>query len=251
MQRKPSGVRPHGVLPHGVLPHGAPPPRKLRATSAVAGLKEDRMPKKRPTKRPVKCAACLKMDCHAHGVDCFDGQGDPRDLLSEEDRRVLLCAAEIEAEHYCRLTRVEEIIEFGKRMGYERLGIAFCIGLAREAQLLDRLLSRTFSVFSVCCKACGIDKREFGLRKIRGEEQDETMCNPLGQAALLNAQNTQLNLILGLCIGHDLLFTKHSHAPVSTFAVKDRVLAHNPLGALYSRYYLKNRFGLRDPREKP
>ncbi len=69
------------------------------------------------------------------------------------------------------------------------------------------------------------------------------MCNPIGQAAILNAEETELNIIIGLCIGHDILFTEHSDAPVTTLAVKDRVLAHNPLGAVYSRYYLKNVFG--------
>ncbi len=65
------------------------------------------------------------------------------------------------------------------------------------------------------------------------------MCNPIGQALVLNKEKTDLNIILGLCIGHDILFTQHSAAPVTTLAVKDRVLAHNPLGALYSGYYLK------------
>lgn len=153
-------------------------------------------------------------------------------------------AGRTEAEFYCRLTRVWEIVEFSQRMGCERVGLAFCIGLSLEAKILDQLLSRSFTVFSVCCKACGLDKRELGLRKIRGEDKDETMCNPVGQAMLLNAEGTQLNLILGLCIGHDLLFTRHSEAPVSTFAVKDRVRAHNPLGALYSRYYRGTHFGL-------
>jgi len=42
---------------------------------------------------------------------------------------------------------------------------------------------------------------------------------------------------VGLCVGHDMLFTRHSRAPVTTLVVKDRVLAHNPAGALYSGYY--------------
>ncbi|OPY27009.1 MAG: hypothetical protein A4E27_00631 [Methanobacterium sp. PtaU1.Bin242] len=67
------------------------------------------------------------------------------------------------------------------------------------------------------------------------------MCNPLGQASFLNRENTDLNIIIGLCIGHDLLFTEHSKAPVTTLVVKDRVLAHNPLGAIYSKYY-QNKF---------
>jgi uncharacterized metal-binding protein len=53
-----------------------------------------------------------------------------------------------------------------------------------------------------------------------------------------------MNLVVGLCVGHDMLFTKRSEAPVTTFVVKDRVLAHNPVGAIYSGYYLEHRFGL-------
>jgi uncharacterized metal-binding protein len=55
---------------------------------------------------------------------------------------------------------------------------------------------------------------------------------------------TELNVVVGLCVGHDTLFTKHAAAPVTTFAVKDLVLAHNPLGAIYSGYFLKHRFGI-------
>ncbi|WP_442920361.1 DUF1847 domain-containing protein [Methanococcoides sp.] len=29
--------------------------------------------------------------------------------------------------------------------------------------------------------------------------------------------------MLGLCIGHDALFTQHSDAPVTTIALKDRI----------------------------
>lgn len=45
---------------------------------------------------------------------------------------------------------------------------------------------------------------------------------------VLNDLQTDLNIIVGLCIGHDILFTKYSEAPVTTFIVKDRVTGHNP-----------------------
>ncbi|RLG23763.1 hypothetical protein DRN77_03830, partial [Methanosarcinales archaeon] len=118
------------------------------------------------------------------------------------------------------------------------------IGLSTEARIIHEILSRDFEVHSVCCKVGGIDKDDLGLVKIRDARAHETMCNPLGQARVLNKERTDLNIILGLCIGHDILFTKYSDAPVTTLAVKDRVLAHNPLGAVYSRYYLKNVFGM-------
>lgn len=46
---------------------------------------------------------------------------------------------------------------------------------------------------------------------------------------------------MGLCVGHDCLFNRHSAAPVTTLVAKDRVLANNPAGALYTAgsYYRK------------
>jgi uncharacterized metal-binding protein len=82
---------------------------------------------------------------------------------------------------------------------------------------------------------CGISKDEYNLEKI--ESGFETTCNPMGQATILNKENTDLNIVIGLCVGHDTLFYKHSTAPVTTLVVKDRILAHNPLGYIYSGYY--------------
>ena len=62
----------------------------------------------------------------------------------------------------------------------------------------------------------------------------EAFCNPILQAEILNKAGTELNIIMGLCVGHDTLFIKHSKAPVTYLIVKDRVLCHNPAGALYT-----------------
>lgn len=67
------------------------------------------------------------------------------------------------------------------------------------------------------------------------------MCNPIAQARLLNKAETDLKIILGLCVGHDSLFLSYAEAPVTVLAVKDRVLAHNPLGAIYAGYYFDKR----------
>ena len=75
------------------------------------------------------------------------------------------------------------------------------------------------------------------------------MCNPIGQAIFLNEAKTELNIILGLCVGHDSLFIKYSKAPVTVFAVKDRVLGHNPLAVIYqAEAYYKNK--LFPPKDK-
>lgn len=133
--------------------------------------------------------------------------------------------------------RVIEIIEFCKRMGYKKLGVAFCGGLHREAILFTSILrNKGFEVVSVMCKVGGVDKAFLGIGaegKIGGEGH-ETMCNPIAQAEVLNSEKTDFNIMLGLCVGHDSLFLKHSEAMCTVFAVKDRLMGHNPLAALYT-----------------
>ena len=67
------------------------------------------------------------------------------------------------------------------------------------------------------------------------------MCNPLLQAEILNHEETELNIVLGLCVGHDALFLKKAKAFCTVLAAKDRVTGHNPLAALYTlhSYYQK------------
>ncbi len=141
-------------------------------------------------------------------------------------------------------TRIVEICEFAQKMGYTRLGIAFCIGLVKEAALVERIFkSRGFEVISVVCKAGRTPKDRIGLRDEEKIHQgtDEAMCNPIYQAKLLNHENTDFNILLGLCVGHDSLFFKYSQAPTTVLAVKDRVTGHNPLAAIYlsESYYRK------------
>ncbi len=133
-------------------------------------------------------------------------------------------------------TRLVEICEFAEKMGYKRLGLAFCGGLSREAAIVgELLLNRGFEVVSVVCKAGRSPKALLGLGKedtIHHDEK-ESMCNPVFQAKLLNHEKTEFNILLGLCVGHDSLFFRYSDAPVTVLAVKDRVTGHNPLAAIY------------------
>ncbi|HSR13504.1 MAG TPA: DUF1847 domain-containing protein [Thermodesulfobacteriota bacterium] len=133
-------------------------------------------------------------------------------------------------------TRVEEIIEFSRKMGYRKLGVAFCAGLMSEGKTFVSILDKHgFEVVSVCCKAGGVPKEFLGLEaqeKIRIGKFD-TMCNPIAQADLLNRAGTEFNVLVGLCVGHDSLFFKHAEAPSTVLVVKDRVLGHNPVAALY------------------
>ncbi|HIH37194.1 MAG TPA: DUF1847 domain-containing protein [Methanocellales archaeon] len=185
----------------------------------------------------MRCALCDDKECYL-GKDCTALKEKVVSKYEVETNNlgIMATAAHLEARHYMKITRLEELILFCKEMGYKTLGIAFCIGLESEARILHELLEKDFGVYSVCCKVCGIAKEDFGLEKIK-DDRYEAMCNPIGQAMVLNEKDTDLNIICGLCVGHDILFSEHSEAPVTTFIVKDRVLAHNPAGAIYSKYY--------------
>ncbi len=161
--------------------------------------------------------------------EAWTSYADPFEL------RIAQESARVEGEGYCKWTRVEEICQFAKKMGFERVGIATCISFVDQARVLSAILeSHGFEVASAACKNGGVAKERLGLRddeKIR-PGQHESMCNPISQAELLNAADTQLNIVLGLCVGHDSLFFRHSQGLATTLVTKDRVLAHNPIGAL-------------------
>lgn len=136
--------------------------------------------------------------------------------------------------------RVKELVEFAKLLNYKRIGVAFCAGLRDEASRLARFLEgQGFTVASAVCKCGAVDKTKLGIEKkhkIGSPKKFESACNPILQAQLLNDAEVEINVIVGLCVGHDMLFTMNSQAPVTTLIVKDRVLGHNPLIALYSSY---------------
>ena len=150
----------------------------------------------------------------------------------------------VEAVGYCQWTRLREVIELSKQMKYDRLGMAFCSGLKKEAKAVaDILRAHGLTVVSVMCKTGGIAKEKAGVPENFKIDPSafEAMCNPIAQAKLLNRQKTQFNIAVGLCVGHDSLFYKYSDALVTTLIAKDRVLAHNPAGAIYcaESYYRK------------
>jgi uncharacterized metal-binding protein len=140
--------------------------------------------------------------------------------------------------------RIEEICEFAEKMSYKKLGIAFCAGLHSEALALTRILkAQGFEVVSIVCKVGCTPKEKIGIKddeKIRIGEF-ESMCSPIVQAKILKKEKTDFNIVLGLCVGHDSLFFKYSEAFTTVLVSKDRVLAHNPVGALYTTgsYYAR------------
>lgn len=137
--------------------------------------------------------------------------------------------------------RIKEIAEFAKRINVHKVGVAFCSGLSDEAARASAILEKNgLKICSVICSCGAFDKTEVGVPpdfKIIDPKRFESACNPLLQAELLNKAKTGINIIIGLCVGHDMLFTMNSHAPVTTLIVKDRLTGHNPVISLYTRYH--------------
>lgn len=148
-----------------------------------------------------------------------------------------------------KISRIEETAQFAEKCGYTRLGIAFCMGLREEAKTLTSILEgKGFAVVSVNCKIGRIAKEELGLQETEKITPPliETICNPIAQAQILNAEQVDLAVLLGLCVGHDTLFFRYCRVPCTVLAVKDRLLGHNPLAALYlskSPYYSRLNMG--------
>lgn len=185
---------------------------------------------------------CFPEFCLTSGLSAETVQKVRRLYEDEENRRVSVVSAEIENEFYMKYTRVEELVEFASRMGYEKIGIATCVGLINESRILARILrSHGFSVYGAACKIGSFNKTDVGVAEEDTLISGPVMCNPIMQAAVLNDAKTDLNVVMGLCVGHDSLFYKYSDALVTTLVAKDRVLAHNPVGALYqsNAYYRK------------
>jgi len=145
---------------------------------------------------------------------------------------------------YAVKPRIQETIEFAHKMGYKKLGLAFCGGLKSEAKILSEILkAQGFELASVMCKVGRTPKEFLGIKEAQkiNTGEFEAMCSPITQADILNAANTDFNIVFGLCVGHDSLFMRYSDALSTVLIAKDRVTGHNPLAAvnLYKSYYQK------------
>jgi uncharacterized metal-binding protein len=203
----------------------------------------------------VECAKCTKVVCTSKHYD-KGAENCPTKTKAEIIKKTLSRYSDPEIKEFARQAsiqeaecfmklpggvtpvnpRVEETVQFAQKMGYKKIGVAFCGGLREEAKILTQILeNRGFKVISVCCKVGGIPKETIGLteeHKINPGDW-ETMCNPVTQAGILNNEGTEFNILVGLCVGHDALCLKHVRAPTTVLIAKDRVLCHNPAAGLY------------------
>lgn len=202
--------------------------------------------------RKMSCADCAVVNCDVQNKEypkfCLTTNMDDEIKAcalqaydEDNNRQIMQTAARVEYDGYLQWCRVQEIIEFALRMGFYRIGIASCVGLISETRTMAAILrSHGFETFGIACKAGAVLKTDMGIDPTCCEIGVNS-CNPILQAKILNKEKTDMNIVIGLCVGHDSLFYKYSDALVTTLVTKDRVLGHNPAVALYTAnsYYHK------------
>ncbi|MEG0461018.1 MAG: DUF1847 domain-containing protein [Gordonibacter sp.] len=190
------------------------------------------------------CLSCTGEACEfetgGNPPQCVEGlasdavKQEVHDRYREPDNHRIMKAAALTSARCGNLTRVQETMEFAARIGARRIGVATCTMLLEESRILRKLLENAgFEVFGVACKVEGNHRSDLGLPQADGAE-GSVLCNPLMQARLLEEAHTDLNIVMGLCVGHDALFYRYSHAPVTTLVTKDHVTGHNACAGLYA-----------------
>ncbi len=215
------------------------------------------------TEMDVQCSYCAKKSCFMGDVSNAP-EFCPSKLAPETLKKVRAKLDDPEIQKMAQdvaktwkgiytKNRVELTMEYARNRGYNRLGLAFCVGLSYEAELLSNIfINEGFDVISVSCMCGSLSSDDVGLPEedkiVSGSRQP--MCNPVGQAAILDEGGSELSVLLGLCVGDDVLFIKHSKAPVTVIGVKDYALAHNSLAALYTSRSVVSRLNSRRPKKE-
>jgi uncharacterized metal-binding protein/predicted Fe-Mo cluster-binding NifX family protein len=185
----------------------------------------------------VDCLECRDRVC-LWGAPCPRVSVSPMDTLTDESRQILEAAWDVALEKERTLCRLAEVVYFALEMGYQKVGVAFCVDLQEPAEILTGVLRRFFEVVPVCCRVAGIVPAGGGV-SADGPSGGETVCDPSAMAGVLNRAKTELNVVVGMCVGADCVFNRNSGAPVTVLFVKDKSLANNPIGAVYSHYHLE------------
>ena len=188
-------------------------------------------------------------DCALNGCKRVDGQRPPfcpgNDFQLEEqewlqqrfadpdNRRVIEAATvSVNTAYFGKLSRLEETLIFARELGARTIGIASCVTLAPEARAVARVFeAHGFDTVGAICRIGCITYGDLGLENEHCTDQT-VLCNPMYQAKTLNDAHTDLNVAMGLCVGHDALFVKYSEALCTVLVAKDFKFDHHPIRAL-------------------
>jgi len=182
----------------------------------------------------MNCTDCNDKTCRKQQTSCDKVSFDKDEIINQYQNisncEIIKASAQlVDNGRAGTLSRIEEISEFAKTMNYKKIGLAYCYGMEKYAIIIQNKLSeKGFDVSAVSCSVGGLKQSEVNTESCI----HKVSCNPIGQAKQLNSENVDLALIIGICLGHDILLQRNLKMDFSTLIVKDRVFKHNPLKAL-------------------
>ena len=122
-------------------------------------------------------------------------------------------------------SRVEHIVDFSRSLGVKRIGIASCLRYIKDASFLQGLFQKEgFQVPAVFCKVGGWQTKDIDIEK----NTNWIICNPIGQAMILNELGCEIEVTLGLCMGHEMIFNKYAEGYVTNLYVKEKISHERP-----------------------
>jgi len=179
----------------------------------------------------MNCTSCNDKVCRKQQASCDRESFDRNEVIAEyqevSNKEVVEAAAQlVDSGRAGTLSRMEEIVEFAQTMGYKKLGLAYCYGMEQYANAIETLLAdKGFDVSAVSCSVGGLTQSEVNTASCI----HKVSCNPLGQAQQLNAEKVDLTLVVGICMGHDIILNRTLNMDFTTLVVKDRKHNHAPL----------------------
>lgn len=178
----------------------------------------------------MDCSKCAEKGCRVF-KPCTDRSIDYIHKYHSEEAQTVSRAASslVDDGRAGTLSRLEEIVEYARLKEYQVLGVAYCYGMEKEAGFLrEYLQTEGFRTVMVSCTVDGVPECEVNTTKTG----QSVSCNPIGQANALNRSGSDFTILMGLCLGHDVLIQKNLNMDFTTWIVKDRVMNHRPMDAL-------------------
>jgi len=183
----------------------------------------------------LDCTACTNKYCRdgeSCGIETFDNIRIKNEYHQQSNQRIIQSAAIlVDTGRAGSLSRIREIIEFIHLMEYKKVGLAYCYGMEDTARNFKNLLrENNIRTAAVSCTVGGINQDEVNSQSCI----HKVSCNPLGQAAQLNSEGVDFVLVLGICLGHDIILQRNLKTDFTNVIVKDRVYNNNPIEELRS-----------------
>jgi uncharacterized metal-binding protein len=178
----------------------------------------------------MNCLACKVKSCRKNiscGAEKFDLVSNMDAYHTADSQKIVQAAAVlVDGGRAGTLSRVEELVEFAQLMNYQRIGLAYCYGMESTASAVrDIFMASGLKTVGISCTIGGFSQKEVN----ETSTLPGVSCNPLNQAAQLNQENVDIAVVIGLCMGHDIMFNREFKGDVTTLIVKDRPNAHDPM----------------------